>query len=431
MALVTGGMWLAAESDAVFPGLNGRISFSSVSGGSGDLFTIAPDGSSGWQRLTSDPADDAQSAWSPDGSRVAFRSRRDGNYEVYVMESDGSRQTRLTTTPPPMFSTQPSWSPDGERLLFRSSRDGDPELWIMSRDGSDPQQLTQHPADERYPGFSLDGRQIVFISDRDGDFEIYVMDPSGSNVRQLTDNSVLDTGPAWSPDGTQIAFASERDGKGEIYVMNVDGSNQRRLTFNGAQDTGPAFSPDGAKIAFTSERDANAEIYVMNADGSAQTRLTNASTLEQSPDWQALPPSQGQPSARPSPLPNSQSVSTPPKGARDRRAPRIALRVRRRQRALARGAVMIRISCDEPCKVTASGRLERPRRRKALRLKTARKTLQAGREARLRLRPTRRTRHAMRAVLSRRGVVRVRVAILARDASGNVRSAKRRVGIRK
>jgi Tol biopolymer transport system component len=302
-----------AGAGAAFPGVDGRICYTSDRDGNGNLFSIFPDGSD-FRRLTTDPADDAQCAWSPDGNRIAFRAKRDGHYEVYVMNADGSNQTRLTTTPqvedppPPSDeqSSQPSWSADANRMLFRSNRDGDYDIWAMNADGTSQTQVLNDPGDERYPGFSPDCGRIVFRSDRDGDTEIYVMNADGTAVVQLTSNDIFDSAPAWSPDGTQIAFerslagrnpdgSPNREGNGdgyptdEIWVMKADGTNQRQLTDNSAHDEGPAWSPDGTQIVFTSERDGNSEIYVMNADGTDQRRFTNDPALDESPDWGPQP----------------------------------------------------------------------------------------------------------------------------------------------
>jgi Tol biopolymer transport system component len=294
----------ASAVDAAFPGVNGRISYTSNRDGNGNLFSIFPDGTD-FQRLTTDAGDDAQSAWSPDGNRIAFRSRRDGNYEVYVMNADGSGQTRLTTTltgtaTNPPSSSQPNWSPDGQRIIFRSDRSGNYDIWVMNADGSNQTHLLDDPGDDRYPSFSPDCSKVLFRSSRDGDTtagdpEIWVMNADGSDRMQLTSNEIFDSAPAWSPDGSKIAFerslASNSEGSGsgyvtdEIYVMNADGTNLRQLTNNNAHDEGPAWSPDGSQIVFTSERDGNSEIYVMNADGSDQRRFTNDPALDESPDW--------------------------------------------------------------------------------------------------------------------------------------------------
>jgi Tol biopolymer transport system component len=298
----------APGAHAAFPGANGRISYTSNRDGNGNLFSIFPDGSA-FQRLTTDPGDDAQSAWSPDGSRIAFRSRRTGNYEVYVMNADGSGQTRLTTTVTgtptnPPSSSQPGWSPDGRRIIFRSDRDGDYDVWVMDADGANVSQVLNDAGDERYPGFSPDCNRIVYRSSRDGDTtdgdpEIWVMNADGTNPVQLTSNGIFDSAPSWSPDGSQIAFEkslatnSEGTGSGystdEIFVMNADGTNVRQLTNNSSHDEGPAWSPDGTQIVFTSERDGNSEIYLMNPDGTNQRRFTNDPALDESPDWGLAP----------------------------------------------------------------------------------------------------------------------------------------------
>ena len=232
-------------------------------------------------RLTVHDAFDASPVWSPDGRRIAFDSDRDGNWEVYVMNADGSGVTRLTGND--AVDGSPSWSPDGRRIAFDSTRDGNREIYVMNADGSGVTRLTHNPADDGYPAWSPDGRHIAFDSDRDGNREIYGMNGDGSGVTRLTDHGADDFTPAWSPDGLRIAFASGGRGNSEIYVM--DASGVIRLTDNDASDVTPAWSPDGLRIAFASERDGNLEIYVMNADGSGVTRLTYNGANDLFPDW--------------------------------------------------------------------------------------------------------------------------------------------------
>jgi hypothetical protein len=335
------------------------------------------------------------------------------------MNADGNGEMRLTTTSP-FNSSQPSWSPDGRRLLLRSNRDGDYDVWAMNADGTNAQQVLNDPGDERYPAFSPSGQKIVFISDRDGDYEIYTMDATGANVVQLTNNAVLDAAPAWSPDGSKIAFRSERDAQSEIYVMAADGSNQRRLTEHLARDEGPAWSPDGTRMAFTTERDGNQEIYVMQSDGSGPVNLTNAPSQELSPDWQTIvqagPPVGGQvPSGQPS--------------IGDRTAPRLRLRARSRQRALRRRAVIVSASCNESCSLTASGTVRIAGQRGRPKLEQVRRRLAARAQAILRLRPSRAARGAMRRALRRDRKVTATISIRARDSAGNTRSARRVIRI--
>jgi hypothetical protein len=128
---------------------------------------------------------------------IAFASNRDGNWEIYVMNADGSGVTRLTNNP--ADDRVPSWSPDGRRIAFDSKRDGNYEIYVMNADGSGQTNLTNNPADDYMPSWSPDGRRIAFDSKRDGNYEIYVMNADGSGVTRLTNNPAFDCCPAWSP----------------------------------------------------------------------------------------------------------------------------------------------------------------------------------------------------------------------------------------
>lgn len=297
----------AGPAAGAFPGSNGLIGFTSDRHGSDNLFATGFGSQAPWTRLTSTtPGSDAQLAWSADGSRIAFRSNRDGNFEVYVANADGSGQTRLTTTPTPPsdarpFSSMPSWSPSGDQIVFRSNRAGEADIWVMDADGARQRKLRALDGDERYPGFSPDGKQIVFQSDAEGNRNLYLMNADGTGrVKRLTHDDAFNSAPAWSPDGESIVFerapsesSADRNAL-EIMLLPLDGEPLRQLTSNDFLDRGPAFSPDGTKIAFTTERDGNSEIYVMAAGGETPAapaiNVTNApGTREQSSDWQPQP----------------------------------------------------------------------------------------------------------------------------------------------
>jgi Tol biopolymer transport system component/TolB-like protein len=218
---------------------------------------------------------------SPSGAgRIAFTSNRDGDREIFVMDTDGGKQTQLTDNA--SLDEWPAWSPDGRRIAFYSDRDGDLENFVMDADGRN--QVASFEGVYWYPACSSDSRRIAFYSN-DGDDEIFVMDADGSNQTQLTDNTSEDSYPAWSPDNRRIAFASDRDGDWEIFVMDTDGRNQTQLTNNTSGDWSPAWSPDSRRIAFSSGRDGDGEIFVMDADGRNQTQLTNNTSDDWSPAW--------------------------------------------------------------------------------------------------------------------------------------------------
>ena len=275
-----------------------RIAFHSNRDGNWNIYVMNPDGS-GQTRLTDNPAADSWPSWSPDGRRITFISSRDDPdpndddsiWEIYVMNADGSGQTRLTNDS--AWHSLPSWSPDGRRIAFQSHRDGNWEIFLMNADGSGQIRLTDNSAGDAEPSWSPDGRRIAFQSNRDENAEIYVMNADGSGQTRLTNEAANDRFPSWSPDGQRIAFYSYRDENWEIYVMNADGSGQTRLTDNPARDIRPSWSPDGRHIAFSSDRDDPdpddndriMSIYVMNVDGSDETRLTDNSATDHASDW--------------------------------------------------------------------------------------------------------------------------------------------------
>ncbi len=237
------------------------------------------------KQLTTDPATDFDPTWSSDGTRIAYRSQRDGNDEIYVMNSDGTCQINLTKNPADDWS--PAWSPDGTKIAFAHFFDGNSfsDVAVIHADGSGLQRLTTSHGE--YPAWSPDGSRIAFASTRDGNYEIYVMNADGTAQTRLTDNPAYDMSPAWSPDGTRIAFDTQRDsfppkevGIGpefEIHIINADGSGDTRLTNNTQEDRFPAWAP-GNRIAFT----RNGALFIMDPDGSDEIQLLDSGSF---PSW--------------------------------------------------------------------------------------------------------------------------------------------------
>ena len=283
---------------AVAPGANGLIACEGFRDGDAEVYVMNPDGS-GVRYLTDNAVRDGDPAWSPDGRQISFESFRDGSSEAYVMDSDGGDVRRLTFAPGEDRGT--SWAPDGERIVFHSTRapgtsspHGNFDIFVMNADGSGQTNITNSPSFDAQPDWSPDGDTIIFNTNRDGgDFEIYAMNPDGSGLQRLTNSSGEDSGPIWSPDGTQIAFQSRRDGNLEIYRMSADGTGVTQLTFTDAP-TFNAFgfwSPDGTRIGFTSTRDGDFEVYTMSAaDGSDVQRLTFMPGFDGRCYWQRATP---------------------------------------------------------------------------------------------------------------------------------------------
>lgn len=305
---------------------NGKIAFVSWrdNGVDGQVYVMNADGTAQTRTMITPAANDWDPAWSPDGTRIAFESNRGGNYDIYVINADGSGLTRLTTNSGD--DSHAAWSPDGLRIAFTSDRDGNSEIYAMNASGSNQTRLTANAAIDGFSAWSPDGSRIAFQTDRDGNNEIYTMKADGTDLRNLTNNAASDEYPgSWSPDGSQIVFMSNRSGDFEIYTVNANGSGLTRLTNATSQEIYPSWSPDGSKIAFSSNGMmgvANHEIFTVNANGSGATRLTNAVGDDVVPNWQPVlvPDSSPGPPAAP---PATPAPTTPAPGAAANAALRI------------------------------------------------------------------------------------------------------------
>ena len=276
-----------------------KIAFSSTRDGNSEIYVMNSDGTD-TIRLTRHPAIDAYPTWSPDGTKIAFAStRRNGStHEIYVMNADGKRPIRLTTNnqPVPAYDKSPSWSPDGAKIAFASNREGNSEIYVMDANGKNVVRLTRTIAREATPAWSPDGAKIAYVFiDVNADSDIYVMNANGGQAMNLTKRTrrVNET-PSWSPDGERIVFQAWDNGNHDIYVMDADGRNILRLTHHFAWDAYPAWAPDGRVIAFTSLRNlAGEEIFLINPDGTDLTQITKSvgRHMARSAAWSPAPQS--------------------------------------------------------------------------------------------------------------------------------------------
>jgi Tol biopolymer transport system component len=217
---------------------------------------------------------------------IAFVSNRDGNYEIYTMNMDGTEQTRVTNNS--ATDDYPALSPTGTRIAFASNRDGDYEIYVMNSDGSGVTQLTFNASNDSCPRWSPDGTKIAFHSDRDGNEEVYVMNRNGSVPINITNNANLDGEPSWSPDGTKIIFTTDRATLyTDIFVTNSDGSGiPARLTPSNDTDQLSTWSPDGVYIAYTRMNVVDYYIVRMDSNGTNHTDLTLiGGTINRYPSW--------------------------------------------------------------------------------------------------------------------------------------------------
>jgi Tol biopolymer transport system component len=284
-----------ASATALSAKTNGKIAFSTTRDFNSEIYVMNADGSL-QTRLTVNAALDADPAWSPDGTKLIFTSTRDGNEEIYVMNADGSNQTRLTNNR--ALDRTPVWSPDGSQIAFASNRDsGNFDIFVMNADGRRQLNISKGvSADYQDPDWSPDGTKIACSQASvqngvRGPYGVLVMNPDGTQQTRLSATNNVDINPRWSPDSTRIAFSSNRTGNTgsfEVFVMDANGGNQTRLTNNAGENSRPFWSPDGTKLLFQSNQVSGFEIYQMNADGSGQLNLTQTPFDEFQPVWQTV-----------------------------------------------------------------------------------------------------------------------------------------------
>ena len=255
-----------------------------------EISVMNADGS-GRYSLTDDVWDDYEPAWSPDGTNIAYRAAESGDWGIWVMSADGSGKTPLTDNA--VHDKNPAWSPDGTRIAYQSDDGGDNEIWVMKADGSGQTQLTDNSVEDYDPAWSPDGTRIAYAGHDGNDTEIRVMKHDGTGQTALTNNSTYDLIPAWSPDGSLIAYQAYDHTGGtdyEIYTVKSDGTGLTNLTDNTAEERGCTWSPDGSQIAYRGSADgARWDIYMMNADGSDQRNVTDDAADDVAPDWCPAP----------------------------------------------------------------------------------------------------------------------------------------------
>ncbi len=275
-------------------------------------------------------SDDFAPVWSPDQSRIAFLSDRDGNIELYAATPDGSSIMRITNSA--VAESQPTWSPDSQRiaytapeldgrprivwvnlsdlqpnrLIFGSDSELDPTwspggtwvaftsldemgkpqgLFLRNPDGVDELRISESP--DSSPAWSPDGKKLAFVSTRDGNEEIYMVEigPRGpeGQAQRVTDNPARDFAPSWSPEGQRIVFLSDRAGGVDIFSVSKKGEDLRALTRNDFDELAVSWGPDG-RIVFESRPTGESDLFVMDADGN-QHQISSGSRPSTQPDW--------------------------------------------------------------------------------------------------------------------------------------------------
>jgi hypothetical protein len=266
---------------AAFPGQNGKFAFFSRQ----EIWDANVDGSNAVQ-LTASPGLDRSPRWSPDGTKLAFASERNGLSEIFVMNADGSGQRQLTFNSARERTS--AWTADGKQIVYDKEFS---EIYAINADGSGGERKL---TDGLLPGTSLYGNKIVFSVSGGG---LVTMNLDGSARRQVTPAGMADFSANWSPGGTDFVFTRGSETDRDVYGIHANGLGLVQLTSTpGRSEVGPVWSPDGTKIAFLGCPNplgsTDCGIYVINRDGSGESQVPSvAGSFAEAPlDWQPLSP---------------------------------------------------------------------------------------------------------------------------------------------
>ncbi len=258
--------------------------------------------------------DNERPAWTPDG-KIVFSSNRNGNWDLFIMNADGSNQTAVTSKA--SAELFPAVSPDGEEIAFVRDANGNADIYVINLTEGFERRITDHEKIDDWPSWYRGGASIVFDSERSGSWGIYMMDSDGSNKKVLVDQPGRDTDPHSTPNSPWIVYESERQDGSQIFaydpnrdeeiqltrhdreighpalnsagtfvvyntgddfwnlhIVSIDGLNERVITSGRYDSRWGAWSPDGSSIAFESNEHGKWDIYVIHVETMVKTRLT-------------------------------------------------------------------------------------------------------------------------------------------------------------
>ena len=288
---------------AAFPGINGNIVFQR----SGDIWLTN-------YRTTSDPfletnltpntpSQDVDPSISNDGRKVAFASNRDGDFEIFTLDIYTGTLTKVTDNT--VRDAEPAWSPDGTRLAYEEqvtrSTGTDVDIFTKLADGTGgASNVTNVTSNDRTPSWSPDGAKLAYTRDR----SIEVLTLSTGVSTTIVSSADQNIKPNWSPDGNRIVFQSNAFVAGstdfEIWTSrSSDSGDLRHLTDNTFEDGDAAYSPDGSRIVLIRNNFGDYNIYTMSSqnDGTSTDEVALGGILgidEVSPDWgDVVPPPAG------------------------------------------------------------------------------------------------------------------------------------------
>lgn len=259
-----------------------RIAMVGSRGGRKDLYICDYDGGNIVQ-ITRDGVPCLSPAWAPNGAFLTYTSFRSSYPDVYRIDLDTMRRSRIAGFPG--LNSGATVSPSGRSIALTLSKDGNPDIYVMGVNGGAPTRVTRtaHAA-EASPSWSPDGLQIVYVSDRARSPQLYIMSSTGVGEQRITLQGSENVAPDWGSSG-RIVYSSKRGGLYQLCIFDPASRQTEQITSDGYDHEDPSWAPDGRHVVYTRTSGYRKGLYILDTQGDPEVRLTPTDGDWSSPAW--------------------------------------------------------------------------------------------------------------------------------------------------